>query len=183
MSKNPDEAWLSSAEAPLTIDLPPTKREVQVREEAQPAEAPPAKLTFQRGHTQRSITVSITWPELYPNYEPWTFKLKVSLSQAMQEKREKWLGLPAGERNKKAIFREEIISEVCDLLVDYPTGFGDLGLTQGLNPGSVLRNYLETTSDPDQYETIYAIMEAVDTAYWGKCLPREFRPQVQNLRT
>lgn len=140
-----------------------------------PAEAP-QKFVWQRGATKRVIEVQVHWPSLYANYEPWGFKFRLALSDQMMEKRDKWLGLPAGERNKREAIRSEIVDEVCDLLVDFPTGFGDLNKSTDLrSPSVALRAYYDQTTDPEQKETLYQIMEAANTGYWAKALPREFR--------
>lgn len=137
-------------------------------------EKPPAtKKRFSRGDIKRIITVKIHWPSLYPDYEPWVFKLRLILSPEMQRKREDWLGLTPAERNSKDKVREEVLGEVCDLLADKPEGFEDWP-DDGRGPGVQLREYYNSVTDPEGKEIVYSIIEAASNGYWAKVLPREF---------
>jgi hypothetical protein len=158
--------------------------------QGQPADAKPeqkaALKLFTLADVNRVVTVPVHWPHLYPGFAPWVFKLRLALSDKMQKKREEWLALPIGESSEKDKFREECLDEICDLLTDVPTGFGDLKDPRfgqpGQNPGSVFRNYVTaaTSQDGETKETIYKIIEAVSNSYWSRVSPREFHQAIPN---
>jgi hypothetical protein len=142
----------------------------------------PALKVFKLDDIKRVIEVSIHWPALYPGYEPWVFKLRLALSKDIEEKRQEWMGLTEAEANKPGKLESIALDQICDLLTEHPSGFGDLGNPAelvSLNPGSTFRSYVAKASEnPEQKETLNRIVVAAYNGYWGRALPQSFRPAV-----
>lgn len=135
------------------------------------APAKPKKI-FTRGDIKKSIDVRVIFPKIYPDYEPWGFKMRLKLSTEAEDRRQEYLSLSASQRQVKV--SEQALDEVCDLLTELPTGFEDLQET-GKGPGHSFRSYVETTTDPDMKDFLAMLVEAADSAYWGAITPLEFR--------
>jgi hypothetical protein len=143
--------------------------------------APPPKKVFTLNDVKRVIEVPIHWPAIYPGYEPWVFKFRLALSDEMEKKRQEWMGMTDAEANAAEKFRSTVLEQICDLLVEHPTGFGDLGNPESLpsqSPALVFKSYVTNAKDPEQKETIYRILIAAYNGYWGRALPQSFRPEV-----
>lgn len=135
-------------------------------------EQPKPKKTFTRNDIKRTIDVSVVFPKIYPDYEPWGFKMRLKLSREAEERRQTYLSLAAVEQT--AGITEQALDEVCDLITELPTGFGDL-METGKGPGASFRSYVTTATDPDMKDFLAMVVEAADSAYWGAITPREFR--------
>lgn len=154
----------------LTAEATPTT-------EAPIPEAPPVpedkpKKVFTKKDIRRTIDVEINMPRLYEGYDPWGFKLRLKLSTEAEERRQEYLSLSASEQTVALSGRN--LDEVCDLLTELPTGFGDL-IADGKGPGSSFRTYVETCEDPTMKDLLLQIVEGVDNVYWATISPREFR--------
>lgn len=151
----------------------PTSRSLS---EADPVISPKTskKKVFTRANITRSVKVSLCFPKLYPDYEPWTFEFRLKLSQEAEERRQQYLSLAASLMTVK--LHEQALDEVCDLLVSLPTGFGDLQDT-GQGPGQSFRSYVET-STAEMKDQLLLICEGADNLYWQSISPREFRESI-----
>lgn len=148
-------------------------------DETQNNSTPKSKKFFTLADVKRAVEVAVHWPSLYPDFEPWVFKFRLALSSEIQKKREEWIALPQAQAIEKKRYREQMLDETCDLLTDYPSGFGDLGVPAA-DPGSAFRGWVEKITDPEQKETIYKILDAANNSYWAKVMPREFRAPLPN---
>ena len=149
-----------------TLPEPPAKSQ-QLEEKK---EAP--KKVFTRNDVKRFIEAPLVFPAIYPGYEPFVFRMRLKLSREAEERRQQYLSLSAAEVTART--SEQALDEVCDLLTELPTGFGDLRDT-GQGPGPSFRSYYETTTDPDVKEFLRLVVEGADSFYWGAVAPREFR--------
>lgn len=122
------------------------------------------------------VTVPLHLPKLYPDFDPWVFKMRLKLSSEAEERRQTYLALSASERTSR--IDEQMLDEVCDLLVSMPTGFGDLQDTSN-GPGHSFKSYVETSA-PDEKILLSKIVEGVSNHYWAFLMPREFRPAVSD---
>jgi hypothetical protein len=110
------------------------------------------------------------------------FTFRLQLSKDAQLRREKWLGMTAQERTARV--DEQILDEVCDLMIDEPTGLEDFPAPpdgEGTGKGSVgqrMRAYYTETTDEDAKFLLRQILEAADNSYWAAVTPREFRSAV-----
>lgn len=155
--------------APEQNEPPKTTVQDVIDEQAQP------KKVFNRNDVRRSVDVQVVFPRLYPDYEPWGFKMRLKLSREAEDRRQEYLSLSAVKQTEQ--MTQQALDEVCDLLVELPTGFDDLKDT-GKGPGHSFRSYVETATDPDMKEFLAMLVEAADSAYWNAIAPREFRKQV-----
>jgi hypothetical protein len=171
--------WPSDEQAPqgtppvvpatVTAEVEPKAVNPQeVEAEAQPK----PKKVFSRSDIKKHIEVKVIFPKIYPDYEPWEFHMRLKLSTEAEDRRQEYLSLSASQRMVKV--SEQALDEVCDLLVDMPTGFSDLEST-GKGPGHSFRSYVETATDPSMKDFLYMLVEAADSAYWGAITPLEFR--------
>lgn len=145
-------------------------------DQGQQTPAPKPKRKWSRKETKRVFDVYLD-QEGYEEFEPWHFQFRPMLSAEATARREKWLGLSAKER--VAGLKEQMLDEVCDLMVAEPEGFEDFPAGNG--PGDVgqrFREYVTGTADPVERAQLDQIVEAANTAYWAKTSPREFRPKV-----
>jgi len=139
------------------------------------AAAKVVKRRFSRTDIPRTFRVGIQFHKLLPDHEPFVFTFRYQLSSEARKKREAWLGMDAEQRDAAA--RQQTIEELADLLVADPTGFEDWP-TGGATPGDNLRQYVAETTDPNDLEFVYNILDAASTQYWNYVLPREFLTQV-----
>lgn len=135
-------------------------------------EKPAPKKVFNRNDIKRSIELSIIFPKIYPDYEPWGFKMRLKLSREAEERRQIYLSLAATRQT--ATMSEQALDEVCDLITEMPTGFSDLQAT-GKGHSDSFRSYVTSATDPDMKDFLAMVVEAADSAYWGAITPREFR--------
>jgi hypothetical protein len=133
-----------------------------------PKEAP--RKTFSRDDVRRHIEVGVILPDLYPDYEPWKFKLRLKLSRDAEERRQEYLSLSPAEMTVKE--QEQNLDELTDLLVDYPEGFSDL--QKNLPPGPAFKDYV-MSAPADMKDVLFSIVTGATTLYWRKISPREFR--------
>ena len=141
-------------------------------------EAPKQKKVFTLADVKRYVPVSVNLPFMYQDYEPWSFKLRLKLSEDADERRQEYLALSAAEQTRKE--QDQALDEICDLLTELPKGFGDLiplsetkrGMSQ---PGVVFKEWVNNITDPDGKQTVLNIVASADRHYWGTILPREFR--------
>lgn len=161
-------------EPPPTVLVPSTEDLADTQAETVAVEAPPAKKVFTRADVKRHITVEVCLPKLYPGYEPWAFDLRLKLSRDAEERRQEYLALAASQMTVK--LKDQVLDEICDLLVAYPRGFSDLPDGSG-NPGTAFRAYVES-SDPVTKELLLQIVEGADNLYWSSITPREFQRTV-----
>lgn len=136
---------------------------------------PTPKKVFTREDIKTSVDVVLAMPRLYPDYEPWAFKLKLKLSSKAEEARQDFLSLSAIKQTEGSDAYN--LDEIADLLIELPTGFGDLK-SDGVGPGSSFKTYVQTCQDPSVKELLYKIVEGVDRVYWNTILPVEFRKSV-----
>lgn len=129
------------------------------------------KKVFRRDMVVRDIKVSLHMPKLYPDIEPWEFRLRLKLSDDAEERRQEYLSFVPAEQTVKA--KDQALDEVCDLLMSLPKGFEDLKDT-GKGPGHSFRSYLES-AEPEAKATLYQIVEGVSGVYWRTIMPYEFR--------
>lgn len=161
-------------------------QENQTAENKQPVQQAQPKLpteqvelkVFTRNEVKRFIPVDILLPLLYPGYAPWGFKFKLALSKDMDEKKQEFLSLSAQEQTDKDY--SQSLDEICDLMLELPTGFGDLnpeGRTVA-EPGKVFRAYVQGTTDSEALQTLKIIVKGAANEYWTKIAPRSFRGTV-----
>lgn len=136
-------------------------------------EAPsvPAKKVFSRKDIVKSVDVKVHLPDLYPGYEPWCFKFRLKLSGEADERRQEYFALSPAKQTEQ--HSERILDEVCDLLVELPTGFAELDKPAS-DPGRTFRQYVES-SDNHARAILDTIVEGANTRYWQIVSPREFR--------
>jgi hypothetical protein len=178
----------SQATIPSAQDAPSFPPQAQGDERPVPAKqeadtpAKPIKKVFTLNDVKRVIEVPIHWPAVYPGYEPWVFKFRLALSAEVEKKRQEWLGMTDAEANETEKFRANVLEQICDLLVEHPTGFGDLGTPENLphqSPALVFHSYVkEASKDPEQKETLYRILIAAYNGYLGRALPQSFRQEI-----
>lgn len=173
---------VTTATPAVVIDTPQPKINSTVETPSTP-QPPIGKKLWTRADVKRFVPVAIHLPFLYDTeeeFEPWEFKLRFALSKEQDDKREEFLSLSAFEREGK--YAKNALDEVCDLLLELPTGFGDInpeGLTVGPhNAGAIFRSYIEGTTDPDARKQLDEIVLAVSNQYWGVIAPRPFRRKV-----
>lgn len=146
---------------------------------AQEGPKPPRK-KWARSSTKRVVTVMLAqsgYNERDDEFEPWAFHFRPMLSKEANERREKWLGLSGKER--VASLKEQMLDEVCDLMVEEPEGFEDFPAGSGpADVGQRFRAYVTETTDAIERAQLDQMVEAANTAYWAKVTPREFRPPV-----
>lgn len=151
-----------------TADLGPTE-DNSPKSAQQPSTAVPEK-GFTRDTVKKHLVVKVCLPALYGDHH-WDFKLRLKLTGEAEDRRQQYLALSAFERTQK--WNEQVLDEVCDLLLALPRGFDDLK-DNGRGPGSSLREYVETAPE-DAKETLYTIIEGASQLYWARSLPQEFR--------
>jgi len=139
------------------------------------APAAPKKKVFSKSDVKRFVEASVILPSLYPDFEPWVFKLRLKLSSEADKRRQEYLSLSASKRAVKA--NDQVLDEICDLLLELPSGFDDLK-DNGQGPGASWRAYVETTTDPIARQLLDIVTEGADSLYWNSILPREFRSEV-----
>jgi len=166
-TENEVKAQWDNTEATVT----PQPESVVEAQQGETPDPPKPKKVFSRSDIKRSVEVKIIFPKIYPDYEPWVFNFRLKMSQDAEDRRQEYLSLSATQRMVK--MSEQALDEVCDLLVDMPTGFSDLKDT-GKGPGHSFRSYVET-ADPEMKDFLYMLVEAADSAYWGAITPLEFR--------
>lgn len=135
---------------------------------------PKTKKIWSRDDIKRSIKFKLHMPDLYPDFQPWGFNLRLKLSGDAEERRQEYLGLSASEQTVKE--GEQNLDEICDLLVKLPTGFGDLQ-DLGTAPGVSFKSYYDS-SDESTKEFILNIVRGAVGCYWRKISPYEFRTKV-----
>lgn len=150
--------------------------EKQTTDEATATEEAPKKKAFTRATAKPHIEIAFTLPMLYPDYEPWVFKLNYSLSGEAEKRRQKYLTMAPAARVDKLF--EQNLDELCDLMVALPTGFGDLTDVPGQKPGVTFMNYVKSTSDHGAKESLSRIVSGAIDLYWTASMPREFRQSV-----
>jgi hypothetical protein len=137
-----------------------------------PVPEPPV---FSRKNVARKIIVSLS-SKVYKGYKPWVFTLRLALSGEAQTRRDKWLGLSQVEVNRTV--KNQIIDEVCDLLLEDPQGFEDLPTNitgGGAGAGQRFKRYYEDSADDADFRFwLERIARAVNDAYWDAVSPREF---------
>jgi hypothetical protein len=151
---------------PLPVQAPASEPTSEVEA---PAQKKP-KL-FSRDNVKKSIDLKFTFPIIDPDIV-FGFKLRLKLSREADDRRQTYVGLSAVKQTETVT--QQALDEICDLLVELPTGFEDLHLLPS-GPGESLRNYYETTTDPYAKEFIGMVIEAADVRYWNAITPREFR--------
>lgn len=151
-----------SEEQGQTVETPPTEIEV----------LPKKKKVFSRSNVVRHVLCQVELPELYPDFEPWSFKLRLKLSQDADERRQEYMALAPTDRLVKE--RDQNLDELCDLMLAAPKGFDDLS-DNGSGPGDSFKEYVNT-SDEATKNMLLNIVEGAITLYWRKLSPREFRP-------
>jgi hypothetical protein len=139
-------------------------------------EAPAPKRLFSFNDYKRTIQISVD-SRIYPDCEPWGFKLRMALSKDVQRRREEWLGLPVAESEEKR--PEQVLDEVCDLLAEVPTGFAELDDKRAhaaMSPGQILRNFYNNVKaqDAEKGQFLFSIIEAAHVGYWNVVTPRAF---------
>lgn len=141
--------------------------------EVQPEEeAPKPKKVFSRADVKPTIPINVIFPEIFPDYEPFGFKMRLKLSREAQEQREQHHALAAKKQTEN--YTLQCLNEVCDLITELPTGFSDLKEI-GHGPGASFRSYFEHTNNPDEKAFLSMVVEAASAAYWGAVQPLRFR--------
>jgi hypothetical protein len=138
----------------------------------------PAKKVFnpRNGGFPAFVPISLALPFIFEDYEPWTFKLRYKLSADAEKRRQKHATLAPAK--KAEMIDERNLDELCDLLVELPTGFDGLKEVQGQKPGDTFMNYVKTISDPNGKAIVMQVVGGALDHYWGKLMPQEFRPTV-----
>ena len=139
-------------------------------------QAPKPKKVFTRNDIKRYLDISVVLPKLYPDFEPWEFKLRLKLSGEAEDRRQEYLTLSAAKQTERSF--EQCLDEMCDLLIDFPKGFADLKTDTGLAPGVAFKDYVDNTKDADAKQTLMLIVEGANVLYWRHVMPHEFRPKV-----
>lgn len=141
------------------------------------APAPKPKKRFNRsGDVPKFIPIKIIFPTILPDFDPFEFDLRFSLSQDAEDKRQEWMQKSVSEQLTQE--NEQYLDQIGDLLVNLPRGFEDLvELPSG--PGESFKSYVRTCPDPHVKELLNMIVRGVNTAYWNAISPREFRGEVQ----
>lgn len=162
-----------SSKSPADDDTGGVKTEVRPEGgQKKDAAAPP---TFTRNNVPRSIVITVGLPKLLPELK-FTFRLRLALSKEIQDAAQKLVGRPQAEID--AAQKTATLDEVCDLLQDKPTGFGDWPHDDNRAPGLVLRDYVTSTSDADARFILDTLISGVNRAYWATVAPREFPAEV-----
>lgn len=130
-----------------------------------------AKKVFTRNDVKKYVQVQVYLPHIYPDYDPWIFKLRLKLTSDAEDRRQEYLSLAPAKQVEKE--DEYYLDEVSDLLIELPTGFGDL-MDTGQGPGHSFKSYVET-ADPHAKDTLFAIVKGVSVLYWRYTSPHEFR--------
>lgn len=126
---------------------------------------------FSRSDIKRYVKVQVSLPHLYPDYDPWTFKMRLKFTKDAEDRRQEYLALSASDQVVKEF--DQNLDEVCDLLTELPKGFADLQ-DDGHGPGSSFRNYVES-APTDARDTLDKIISGAINLYWRKVTPQEFR--------
>lgn len=147
-------------------DIAPIQGQTAVSEDT-----PQSRKLFTRADVVRGVEVKVALPKLYPDYEPWAFKLRLKMTSDAEERRQVYLALNPTEQTLKET--DQNLDELCDLLTALPKGFGDLK-DNGQGPGSSFRDYVETAS-AEQRPILDTIVRGAVTLYWRNTSPQEFR--------
>lgn len=148
-------------------------------EEGQNAKAPPKFFTLSAAPATVP-PIRVHMPGLLPEHEPFVFILRITFSEHMQKKRDAFLMLAPVKQVE--VEDEEILNEVCDLLAQDPTGFGDYSPVTaevGLgSPGNKFRAYYKAAekASPQAFAIVKLIARAANNIYWANVTPREFFP-------
>lgn len=146
-------------------------QEAPVSQEQGQEETSTPRKVFTRKDVVRNIEVKIALPALYPDFDPWTFKLRLKMTSDAEERRQEYLALSPTEQTLKET--EQNLDELCDLIVAMPTGFGDLQ-DNGQGPGSSFKDYVQTAT-AEQRPILDSVVRGAMTLYWRKTSPQEFR--------
>jgi hypothetical protein len=146
----------------------PAPPPLPIEEPVAPAE--PKRKVWGRGDIVRSVKCPVHLPNLYPDFAPWVFELRLKLSIDAEERRAEYMALAPSEQTVKE--QEQNLDELCDLLMSAPTGFADLK-DNGAGPGPSFRDYV-MTSDAATKETLFTIVRGAINLYGRKTSPHEF---------
>lgn len=146
-------------------------QEVPVLNEEQGHEVPTKRTVFTRNDVIRNIEVKVALPALYPDFDPWVFRLRLKMTSDAEERRQEYLALSPTEQTIKEA--DQNLDELCDLIVVTPKGFGDLQ-DNGQGPGSSFKDYVQTAT-AEQRPILDSIVRGAMTLYWRKTSPQEFR--------
>lgn len=136
------------------------------------SESTEAPKVFTRKDVRRTVPVSIHFPQLMPGIV-FGFEMRLKLSQEAEDSRQEYLSLSQADQTLKQ--DEQNLNELCDLLVNYPTGFGDLQ-TQ-LPPKDAFKDYVKN-ADPEAKAFLNNLVQGAINVYWRKISPQEFRKTV-----
>lgn len=149
-------------------------------ETSPPTPAPKPKKRFTLDTVIPTVTARVHLPFLYEDFEPWTFVFRVALTRDMQAKKDAYLALAPSKRKEQ--FEQQRLDEICDLLSELPSGFGDIGSVLGStgtkSPGEEFRDYYlqAVKRGPNHRATLDAIIEGAYNIYTSTVTPQEFFP-------
>ena len=126
---------------------------------------------FSLNNVKSTFTATVYLPKLYEGYK-WDFVFRLKLSAEAEEQRQLFIALSAVEQTERT--SEQALNEVCDLLVELPTGFAELQSLPGQSPGKAFRSFYEHAG-VEAKEFLNIVIEAADSLYWSAVTPREFR--------
>jgi hypothetical protein len=174
------------SDTPNSDDMPEVRIELSEGDAPHTKEVitndPPAKKRFSIRKPPRGMKITVSWPRLLPGYEPFVFRLRLALSEDMQKKQEEWAALPADKLAAQQ--KGQILEEICDLLVDHPTGFDpeEYDYANPGDPGNVLRSFVAAVTglgaDPDAKFIVEGIVRAANNGYWDTVAPRSFSGEI-----
>lgn len=156
----------SPSSGPLYSDPKPAPTKPSVEETPKKA-----LKVFKRSDIVRTVPVTVCLPNLYPDFAPWEFNLRLKMTQDAEERRQEYLALIPSKQTVNE--PEQNLDELCDLITKTPTGFSDL-VDDGKGPGSSFKNYV-LTADPVTKDMLFAVVRGAMTLYWRKISPQEFR--------
>lgn len=117
------------------------------------------------------VTLALDLPQLLPDFEPFEFDFKLSLSDEAEDRRQDYLA--QSPFNQTVNETSQALDELCDLLATGPRGFEGLTDT-GTGPGDAFRAYYNKANGDAKIILDIVIKHAV-RAYWNVITPRSFR--------
>lgn len=128
-----------------------------------------APKVFTRKDVRRTVPVSLHFPQLMPGIV-FGFEMRLKLSQEAEDNRQEYLSLSQADQTLRQ--NDQNLEELCDLLVKYPTGFGDLN--KELGPKEAFKDYVKN-ADPEARAFLDNLVQGAINMYWRKISPQEFR--------
>lgn len=153
-----------------SLPIPPVLKEVPAPQDPEVTPAPVPRKIWGRGDIVRSVKCAVHLPNLYPDFDPWVFEMRLKLTVDAEERRAVYMALSPSEQTVKE--QEQNLDELCDLLTSMPKGFADLK-ENGSGPGPSFKDYV-MHSDETTKETLFTIVRGAINLYGRKTSPHEF---------